>query len=185
MYWLWRKKNKNNYTKEDFPAVLTIQVLYPSQKLRTFNLPAIPACPNNMCHSSVLQLKQTISCLFYSKPWNLLFPLQQPFVYFRFLHILSSEPCSDSITSSLLNLCLGYLISFTLSLQTTLCNCWLIKLLCTRLSSVKLHFLEVSCPEVGTFPCDTCLVVNKSKSFTFFSSSFFSWNTRPYFPPSE
>lgn len=52
-----------------------------------------------------------------------------------------------------------------------LSNCWLIKLLCTMLSSVKLYFLEVSCPKVGTFPCETCLVVNKSKYFTYFSVS--------------
>lgn len=91
----------------------------------------------------------------------IVFPLQQPLVYSRFHHILSSEPCS------------GDLISLTLSLQTTLPNCWLIKLLSTRLSSVKLHFLKVSCTEVGTYLCETCLVVNKSKYFPYFSGSSF------------
>lgn len=103
MYWLW-KKNQTKYTKGNFPAVLTIQVLYPSQKLRTFNLLAIPVC-QYMCHSFVLKLKQTISCLFYSKAYYCL-----SFTTASCISEIPSYPFSSPRS--------GYLISFTLSLQT-------------------------------------------------------------------
>lgn len=44
-------------------------------------------------------------------------------------------------------------------------------------------FLEVSCPKPGTFSCETCLVVNKSKYFPYFSDpSFISATPDCVFP---
>lgn len=114
-----------------------------------------------MCHSSVLQLKQTISCLLYSKPWNLLLSL----LYNSLLYI------PDSITSFLLSL-----VQVTWSHSQFLCKPpfpaagWSN---CSVLDSPLWSYIFSKCLEVGTFPRETCLVVNKSKYFPYFSGSSF------------
>lgn len=158
IYWHWRKRKGH---QGDVSSCPDYSGIIPIQKVRTLSLLAVPVCSNIKSKSSILQLKPTISGLFYCKHWKLLFS----FLCNSLLHTLDSVMSFFSPSFFRLP---DLIHTFSLSHPSFPTSDWSH---CSILGCPQSNyiFLEVSCPKPGTSPRETCLVLNASKHFTDFA----------------